>query len=379
MTNIDAVGAGVPLGTGGAGAQVPITVTFVTPGADPVNTPDATPGSHAQNQFTYSLARPGILRIELRARVDPAGNAVQAMRRVHFEVDDIPRSRKRWEGNRRGRPTRINGDFVETSVTFTGLPRLNRHFGIKKARLFLDGALVEEREYMVFFPRDGRNHPGSPRRAPNWFYYWKQVAVDVSANYRFAIYDGAGNGTSDAEVKGMTEWNYRTRRSKTRLYVHDSVVASGSAYGVGKLLSGIDCFIGTLIHEWMHTDQIRRADQLVPHVRCWRFGYSWNRPVHNHWRSGRPDGRWGHPPIRTHEVNIQPPFQIGQGADQDIDHPAHDHWPDTWPLPASMTGLHPIEQEAVNHSDNNINENQYARQDWADPGKNHLTRDVWDD
>jgi hypothetical protein len=371
LTNIDSVGAPAP-SKPAKPPKVNITVKFVTPGPNVTTAPDATAGAQTQNQYTYSAAKPGVLRIELRAEVSPAGNALEGKKRVRFKVDKIPGSQMRWEGNAGGKPTRINGEFVETAVTFTKLPLKNAHFGKKKATLMLDGSKVEEREYMVFFPRDARNHPGKAVNIPNWFYYWKALAI--AAGYPTLVYDGAA--ANPAEVKGMTKWSYTAHQNKRKLYIHDSIVGKYRSYGVGKLLSGIDRFLGTVFHEWKHTDQIARADTLVPHTRCWRYGYSWNKMPHNHWRSGRPDGKWGAPPIATAAVNKAPPFQIGAGADIAIDNPAHTHWPNVWALPA-LPGPHPIEQEAINHSDAHINEDQYADDDWADPGKNHLDR-RWD-
>lgn len=38
-----------------------------------------------------------------------------------------------------------------------------------------------------------------------------------------------------------------------------------------------------------------------------------------------------------------------------------------------------IESEAVNATDNAMNENSFASQDWGDPGKNHKNLNVWSD
>jgi hypothetical protein len=377
MTNIDSVGATAP--TPPPKPKVAITVEFVTPGQDPVNSPDSAMGNHTQNHFTYSAANPGVLRVELRAKVSPTGNTDEAMKRVRFKVDKIPGSKLEWEGNKGGKPTRSIGDFVETSVTFTKLPKKNDHFGKKKAKLYLDGGLIGEREYMVFFPRDARNHPGKPTNAPNWFFYWKQVARAKGGVTQLMQYGGAMGGGTMAVVPGMRHWNYNAYRPKRTMVIYNGIVNKTRAYGIGIELSGIDCFIGNAIHETKHIDQIQKADALVPHIRCWRFGYSWNQTPSNHWRSGRPDGLWGNPPIATAAVNVKPPFQIGQGADVYIDNAACPMWPAVWTLPA-VVHIHPIEQEAINHSDSSmVADNKFARDDWADPGKNHQTRDDWTD
>lgn len=374
MTNIDAVGASA---APSPPPKTNITVSFVTPGVDPVGSPDATSGSLAQNQFTYSGARPGVLRIILRARVNPSGHADEALKRVRFTVDKIPGSKLRWEHSAGGRATRVNGDLVETTATFTKLPKRNDHFGKKTATLLFDGAAIETREYLVFFPRDVRNHPGK-KRTPNWFYYWQQIAIDkagVSTPFRY----GGPSGQMYGEVKGMTEWSYDRKRPARTIYLYDPVVTADQQYGVGILLSGVDHFIGTAIHEEKHTLQIVAANALVPRTRCWRFGYSWNQPTSNHWRSGHPEGKWGNPPIDISRVNTRPPLQIGAGADIYIDHPAWAMWPAVWPLPVVLAP-HPIEQEACDTADQHmVADHKYARDDWADPGKNHLTVDKWDD
>ena len=344
MTNIDSVGGPHPSKQAKKKSKVAITVKFITPGANVAGAPDATLGVDTQNLYTYSGASPGVLTIRLRAEVSPAGNALEGKKRVRFKVDKIPGSKMEWEGKAGGKPTRVLGDFVETVVTFTKLPKKNTHFGKKKATLTLDGAKVEERDYMVFFPRDARNHSGKPAGTPNWFYYWGQVAR--SAGHTGLVYDGPG-GMTMAEVKGMTKWSWTKRVSKKKLYVHDSVVNKTKAYGIGKLLSGIDNYMGTVFHEWKHTDQIARADGLVPGIRCWRYGYSWNKVPHNHWQSGRPDGKWGASPIETAKVKVQPPFQIGAGADLNIDDPVWTHWPNAFGALPVPSAPHPIEREAI--------------------------------
>jgi hypothetical protein len=74
-----------------------------------------------------------------------------------------------------------------------------------------------------------------------------------------------------------------------------------------------------------------------------------------------------------------PPFEPGNGDDENLDHPTFPEWPNVWPLPIPNNGPHPIESEAINSSDNAHDENQRAREDWGSPGKNHQTVDKWDD
>lgn len=352
-----------------------IRVFFVTPGNDPVNSPDATVGSDSQNEFTYSTANPGILTIQLRARVEPSGRAAEAQARVRFEVEAVGGSTLSWEGDAGGSPTSVNGDFLETVATFTGLPANNSEFGLKTARLFLDNGEVDTRTYEVFFPRDATNHPGGNSAAPNWFHYWEQVAGVSNV-----VYGGSSGSSAMAGVRGMTDWSYTAAPDKTHLYMYDEVVTKARSYGVGVEVSGIDNFVASAHHEGKHTDQIAAADALVPGVRCWQYGYSWNT-THNHYGPG-PDGKWGPAPgTETNSVAVSPPFEPGGGDDVDIDHPSHRHWPNTWPLPTpSWASIHPIEDEAVMYADAQVpSDHDNADQDWGDPGKNHQTLLKYDD
>lgn len=359
-----------------------IKVTFITPGIDPVNHPDATVGSYAQNEFTYSMGNPGILTINLRAKVTPSGKANEAKNRIRFNVELIIKSKMEWEGSSGGRPTKVNGDYLETSVTFTGLPEKNSDFGKKKAQLFLDDSLVEERTYEVFFPRDAKNHPGGQPNSPNWFYYWCRVAR-AAGIHNFMYYDKSSGSGTMAVVKGMRYWDWVKPPDKTTIYIYDEVVilSPTSAYGVGQVVSGIDSFMATVFHENKHVEQIANADRLVPNIRCWRYGYSWNKPQHNHWEPG-PDGKWGNPPgLTTDKVAIVPPIEPGHGDDVDIDNPLWRMWPNVWPLPVPSwsPSKHPIEDEAIMYADSKVTEHKYAKQDWGDPGKNHQTKLRWDD
>jgi hypothetical protein len=189
----------------------------------------------------------------------------------------------------------------------------------------------------------------------------------------------------------MTEWSYTEEPDKDDIVIGTGHPTKGRAYDVGEEFSGIDCYIGAVIHEEKHVDQIARADQLVPAATgtTFRYGYSWNQAAHNHWDKG-PDGQWGD--SGTDDDNNDtiddakptpnakaPYFEPGNGDDGDIDNPAYRHWPNAWALPDPLNGLHQIEAEAVNASDNGLDENDYAESDWGNPGKQHATVDTWDD
>jgi hypothetical protein len=75
-----------------------------------------------------------------------------------------------------------------------------------------------------------------------------------------------------------------------------------------------------------------------------------------------------------------PPFEPGNGDDVSLDHATWPWWPNTWALPGGVYAtIRPIEGEAVKAADDAMNENDYAPQDWGNPGKNHKTVNKWDD
>ena len=80
-----------------------------------------------------------------------------------------------------------------------------------------------------------------------------------------------------------------------------------------------------------------------------------------------------------HDAAPGPPFELGKGDDETLDHSQFPEWPKAWPLPTPNNGLHPIESEAVNFEDSQHNEHLRARDDWGNLGKNHQTIDKWDD
>lgn len=354
-------------------------VTFITPGGDPVNAANSTQGADGQNEFTYSDAKVGVLTIKLKAKVSPAECAAKIQKRAKFQVAAVGDSKLTWDAaNPSGLPT-VQGDILEATVQFTGLPSKNSAFGRKKAELRIDDRVYSAAEYEVFFPRDATNHPGTGSGVtPNWFFYWSQLTKYKNLEY-------AGNaGSQGGAAKAMVEWNYLTPRDKTKVHIYDGARLAGQSYGVGKYMSGIDRFMTVVVHENHHLDQIRRADPLVPSQRCWRYGWSWNQQVHNHWKAGN-SGLWGLKKLSIDQLPLTPPFTDGpgQGADIDLTHLIYDDWPKAWPLPTThdpvATHLHPIEGDAVEHADNETDEGDFADKDWGDPGKNHNTLLKYDD
>jgi hypothetical protein len=377
-----APGAAVISATDSNGCSDSISVTvlkidMITPAGDPVNA--AVQSGDGQNEFTYSTASPGVLTMNLKARVTPSGMASQIKDQCLFTVDTIAGSTLTWDAaNPGGKPT-ASGDDLLATVTFTGLPANNTALGSKKAAIHFNASKQDEENCEVFFPRDVANHPGGVAADPNWFYYWGQVYVNANVQYLAA----AGVGRTPA----MTAWTYSAVPSKTLIEIGSGHPAKYKSYGIGEEASGIDRYIMTVIHEEKHVAQIAAADALLPTsgADSFRFGWSWNQATHNHWTKG-PDGQWGVAGVdddgnsTVDDAAVVPPFEPGNGDDISLDHATWPWWPNTWTLPGGVYAtIHPIEGEAVKAADDAMNENDYAPQDWADPGKNHKTVNKWDD
>ena len=350
-------------------------IELVTPNGDPVASPRVS--GDGQNEFTFSSASPGVLMLNLKAKVTPS-SAATGLSDCFFSVGDVGSSVKNWAAANPNGKASVGGGALTATVTFTGLPDKNSDFGRKRATISCDGILCDENDYEVFFPRDAKNKLQSE---PNWFYYWKSMASGT------LIYSGrSGDGTL-AEVKGMTEWSYSKVPDKSNIYIYDEVVCKTRPYGVGEELSGIDMFLGVVIHESKHVQQISAADQILSTAGgdAFRYGWSWNQPTHNHWNKG-PDGNWGVSGVDDDNNNVLddaraiPPFEPGNGDDVSLDHSLYAQWPSCWILPNPLYfGLHPIECEAVNVTNNAMNENDNACRDWGAPGKQHLTLNQWSD
>ena len=71
-------------------------------------------------------------------------------------------------------------------------------------------------------------------------------------------------------------------------------------------------------------------------------------------------------------------FEPGHEDDLSLVSPDWDDWPAAWQLPNAMfLMVHPIECEAINATNSELDENDYAEDDWANPGKQHQTLNDW--
>jgi hypothetical protein len=158
-------------------------VTFIIPAGDPVDSPvDAGTAPESipdgANEFTFSAAASGILTIKLKASVTGLGSLSAAEQaRYKFEVDSIGDATFAWDNENTGGKGTVSGDTLTATATYTGLPKNNSDFGLKKARVIHDTEKVGEAGFEVFFTRDATNHPQGQTDSANWFYYWQDGQV----------------------------------------------------------------------------------------------------------------------------------------------------------------------------------------------------------
>ena len=212
------------------------SVQFITPAGDPIRAPKDV--GDGQNEFTFSTANPGVLTMNLKARVTPAAAAPIMAADCHFEVGAVGTSAMAWAAaNPRGKAI-CNGGFLTATVAFTGLPDKNVAFG-KKAILLLNGRMLDENDYEVFFPKNATNHPCTLLNSnwPNWMFYWLQTVEPLGSPAPDFVY-----GTS----------SYFTPGTKIIVLSDGDAGSYDAPYGANNTLCGIDNFAWTVIHESQH-------------------------------------------------------------------------------------------------------------------------------
>ena len=212
-------------------------VEFVTPAGDPVSaSKDAGDG---QNEFTFSTANPGVLTINLKARVTPVAAAALMVNDCRFGVDAVGNSKMEWSKDNKGGKAAFVGGFLTATVKFIGLPEKNDAFGKKIAMLLWNGRKCDEENYEVFFPKIAKNHPGGQAGSPNWFYYWNMVCGDPNAVFNDSLPDyGQFSPTNPLEIQIGNSAGYVNTTLNDR---------------------GIDCFAETVIHESTHRQHYRET------------------------------------------------------------------------------------------------------------------------
>lgn len=266
-------------------------IELVTPSGDPVSAPSDS--GDGQNEFTYSSDSPGVLTMNLKARVTPSVAASEVADSCKFRVDSIGISAREWASANPSGQAVANGDSLVATVTFTGLPKANSDFGKKVASITFNGIPCDEKNYEVFFPKEAKNHPIGQPDSPNWFYYWKQgnvCSIPSKAKYEFrprsygywnktnglVLCDHAAqNDDTSRNVSARiytTNWVYEIRHHPAFLADVNACSAgvAGEAYYVTNIVGktkefdcefkiggdgeGIGCVAMTVKHELGHMD-----------------------------------------------------------------------------------------------------------------------------
>ena len=319
-------------------------IDLITPAGDPINA--AVQSGDGQNEFTYSTASPGVLTMNLKARVTPSGIASWIRDRCLFAVDTIAGSTLAWDAaNLGGKPT-ASGDDLLATVTFTGLPANNMAFGSKRATVYFKAYKQDERFYEVFYPRNEKNHPANSSNAdwPNWMFYWLQTVTPLGSpapTFKYGTYTRFTPGT-------------------TEITLSDGDAESFSApYGNHNPLKGIDNFTWTVIHESQHY-----KDWLD----LWSNNYAdW---LHNHRGNSGPgdDKDADRIPNSTEDVNLNGAYDAGDLYDWEA------YNTPTPGRPASI--LNDFEDWNCQRHTGVTGDHSG---DWGDPGMQHQTKDKYND
>lgn len=365
------------------------------------------------NEFTFSPATAGVLTMPCRVAIDPDTARVRAALAgaVLFRVGKIGTSHDAmgpyvtslvWDYPR-ANPK--NGDAQydaaisawKCTATFTGLPLFNADFGKKLFEVFVQPAggnncAYEVANYEVFWPKlidpagshvddsnFAKNHPGlnlsaaasdagddraASTRAPNWFYYWRQVTT------------AAGNSLYDcgADSWGETPAMYSFGRDGAKgpyCGPHNRILigpkSCNQRFYSGLQTTGISDFYDVIRHENKHVAQTVDFSNVA-------FGTSISDadPVDDsHWSFNieKPDEPpW--PPLPTgriynHYFDFDGDFDYDELA-EDLDVNVNDA-PDYFDFPVEYD----IELEAKT-AEAPRDETNLADQDWGSPGKNHF-------
>ncbi|MEE9368189.1 MAG: hypothetical protein V3V05_04915, partial [Pontiella sp.] len=226
-----------------------IEVEMITPAGDPVASPENLE-IYGQNEFTFSWDNPGVLTMDLRVLVTPAGAASDIAEKCYFTVGTIGSSTMAWDAaNPGGKPVVVNDDYLEATVTFTGLPANNSDFGRKTAALYLDGSLMAANDYEVFFRKIAVNHPGGTSTDPNWFYYWKDG--NVCGIDSEVLYDPIIDYGKYVEGDLVVYVGYEAAEANDGIHTYVNRFDSTTIQGTGNG-KGIKCVAETIAHEQLH-------------------------------------------------------------------------------------------------------------------------------
>ena len=321
-----------------------VKIELVTPDGDPVNAPDDS--GDGQNEFTFSPANPGVLTMELKAKVRPAQAADKVAKDCVFSVDAIGASTMKWANNNPGGKAVADNGFLKATVTFTGLPAQNSDFGKKVAKISYGAHVCDKNDYEVFFPKNEINHPSNSGNAswPNWMYYWLQTVSPLGNPSPRFVY-----GNSSGFYPGT---------QTICLSVGDSVSYS-APYGVNNPLDGIDNFSWTVIHESQHYKDW--LDLWGNNVTTWMAHRGGNNP--------QDDKDGDRIQNRIEDINLNGVYDNATDL--------YDWQNPNTPTPNRPGGI------INDFEDWNCQRHKDAKgdhsKDWGDPGMQHKTKDKYDD
>ena len=407
------------------------------------------------NEFTYSVDTPGELTVPVRVKLLPniaeVRDALQGRMRIRIDaIDDSHTTpaggnvQLSWDNAFPGEATAgkgvydaTAGQIWETTATFTTLPPDNDDFGKKTLTVELlnpDDAVVckKEVDIEVFWPllkvpenaqwdwdnsNFARNHPGpdlnatradfgwtvsrDAYRAPNWFYYWLQVApaswkTGIERYGDYLVSEGRGQAPAGAYYK----YDYSGPIGKVILFQWASQGDSDpDGSGPREATSGIDTFCDVLLHERYHVyEQYMKwcKEGLGKNVTINTLVSSttWSTLLNrgetstagrnfNHDVDLNGDGD-------TDDSVIESAIVTGAGGPRDVNGDGDqldsiaeklDNDEDDvpfWDDPDDADGeQNDLEKNAT--ANENDEEHKWARFDWGHPGKNHKTDDVYDD
>lgn len=199
-----------------------------------------------QDKYCFSEASPGKLEFTLTADVTPSALA-----------DEVAWTLPALQGSTLTiTPANARGRTIK--VTYSGLPKNNSDFGLKKiGAAVIKGKCLGQAstELRFFFPALAKNNPGGTD--PNWFYYWKQTSACVGPA-KF----GGGTGSCSISPKSRDLGYYRSNAFDTVYYICDLKNLGADFPFVAKAIkggkwadvhvTGIDTFAAACLHENAH-------------------------------------------------------------------------------------------------------------------------------
>jgi hypothetical protein len=370
------------------------------------------------NEFTYTSAMPGVLRVPVRVTITPDTPQVRSALagRVRVRVDAIDDSHTgganvqlAWDNPFAGEATAGSAAYDpadarwEAEATFTTLPPDNADFGRKVVTIdVLDPAnnTIHHQtvDIEVFWPlllvsggarndaNFAKNHPGpdlaatatdtgagrgASTRAPNWVHYWRQAMGATADAVLYDSTDPANFGETPAIFsfgRGAPEGPYT---GPHRVILIEEQAQDTDT--LGGTTTGIDAFADTVLHENHHA-----IDQSVGYTNtAFALGITGADPVADpHWsfNIAKP-GVVPAPPLPAGRVYNH---FINLNADGDFTDPGEDLDTDGDNVINPADGPGRTVESVAGGAESNA-EHALAALDWGNPGKQHGTPNVHTD